>query len=261
MDNKKDNKKLKKKKLKKKTNKVKDSTKRSTTKKKKNNNFILKDSIIYLIIGSLTLLMLIVGASFAYFSITVTGNSVNTTANITTPSSAGVFYLDGGDELLSLYISIDDMDKTDLMYGPKYAKTSDNKTVASIGRINKTDGSLSINYTCYFNINVSLNGSLKDKITIDDGSNFTISGENGLSFSEDKVSYSETLSKDWTVLSEDKIYYGKWVTSNSIEDNAKVFISAFITNNKDVNQYYLEGLSSSMTFNLDNISCESSAIS
>ena len=118
------------------------------------------------VIAVATLLVAVVGATFAYFSLTATGES-KTTGTITTPK-IGTATITGENNTLTLNLTAEDMVKGvgDKIY---YASASgdSNKTTGNAINIAKVDlkgAQENAEYSCKTTVTVSVSGTMKDSL-------------------------------------------------------------------------------------------------
>ena len=73
--------------------------------------FDKKNTMILTIVAVATLLVAVVGATFAYFSTGISGGATTTTATVTT-ATPGSIVIDGGNKTLTLRLGVADMMQT-----------------------------------------------------------------------------------------------------------------------------------------------------
>lgn len=118
--------------------------------------FDKKNTMILTIVAVATLLVAVIGASFAYFSLSV-GGTASTTANVTT-ASPGNITIDGTEETISLHVTASDMSLANAgstYYATKSGTTSkDIDNPITIATAKLTGGDANASYTCDYTIEV-----------------------------------------------------------------------------------------------------------
>ncbi len=129
------------------------------------------------VIAVATLLVAVVGATFAYFSLTVSGDSVTTQATATT-GKLPVITLAQGQNTLGMTVTAEDMDKTSADSSDKsmwantsgagggsssggvWSATRQNVEIAKLSAVNVDD---KVTYTCQFTISITVASDNEDK--------------------------------------------------------------------------------------------------
>ena len=158
-----------------------------------------KNTMLLTVIAVATLLVAVVGATFAYFSLSVSGNAKNTTAEVKS-SSVGLVSLSGGGKTLELSVTAEDMkqpakdeyyyamDKSDVSHstssttGGKYLKETDGESHSApagsnheLAKFTVTGGDENDEYTCGYKVKVTATGDMLDQLQAGD-INLTIEG-------------------------------------------------------------------------------------
>ena len=130
-----------------------------------------KRKLILTSIAFIAILIAVISASFAYFSVS-TDNSGNTTLNATV-GNVGMVTLTGG-ESLTLNVTAEDMAKGNA--GTTYsAKNDDNETIARVATATLVGGDIGATYQCRFSLTVENTSTMTGLLETDGGVNVNIS--------------------------------------------------------------------------------------
>ena len=223
-----------------------------------------KNTMLLTVIAVATLLVAVVGATFAYFSLSVSGTA-NTTATVTA-GNLGQIELKGTDTTYALTVSALDMVKpsTDKTY---YAiKSTDNESenegtetggvwkstenTFTVATATLSDGAEDTNYTCPAKVTVKLSGKMATDATgkLKAGDAFLkitgLTGD-GLGSNIDLSTILEDASKDTG-----KVYTGTFDAINKTQTTQNITASVWLVNKSDQesgDQSYLAGESLTIT--------------
>lgn len=127
-----------------------------------------KNSMLLTVIAVATLLVAVVGATFAYF--TVTGTNTTTTTNVTTTAeNVGLVSLTQGAENFYLNLKAHHMANTEAAKTVYYGTTDNSDattngpTSTEIAKVEVTGGSENATYYCNFNYSITTNGAEGNK--------------------------------------------------------------------------------------------------
>ncbi len=147
--------------------------------------FDKKNTMILTVVAVATLIVAVIGASFAYFSISV-GGTASTTASVTT-ANPGNITIDGAQKTLTLNVSAADMSLANaghLYYatadGSARKDNSDNSITIATAKLN--NGEANVTYTCDYTIEVKSTTQLTNVRSGDMFIKFTgdgFTGDNG----------------------------------------------------------------------------------
>lgn len=129
--------------------------------------FDKKNTMILTIVAVATLLVAVVGATFAYFSTGISGGATTTTATVTT-ATPGSIVIDGGGETLTLKLSAADMmsnntgtyyalnatDSKDLTDAESIHGGKNSEKLYTIANANIKDGGSDVTYNCGYEVTV-----------------------------------------------------------------------------------------------------------
>ena len=133
-----------------------------------------KNTMLLTVIAVATLLVAVVGATFAYFSLTVGGNATTTKATVTT-SSPGLISMTGTEETLELKLTAAEMAQAEGAYGKYYALNATDKAQAgdnvyskekaknyNIAKFTLSDGADNVKYTCGYKVTITATQDLTE---------------------------------------------------------------------------------------------------
>ncbi len=194
-----------------------------------------KNVMLLTVIAVATLLVAVVGATFAYFSLTNTNNGGTTTATTTT-EQMGTITLSDGEEDLHLKLTAANM--AEAKAGQKYFAVKDTEGTpsttsvkANVVKASIAGGSNTATYTCNGKLNVKVTGTditaseLSGKVTLTADAKTTITGgevsltdaaaTNGVD-----VTYVMTAIKNDTATTPEKIYADMYFENTSSTQNS-----------------------------------------
>ncbi len=141
----------------------------------KNSNQDKKKIIITLVVGAVTLLVAIVGATYAYFQVNTTNNNTNSNVTVKT-GKPGTATLKSGVSDLHIILNNSDMSLTNAnkeYYADDTKNYVENETegIHTISNVEITDGDSDISYKCTASVEVSLTtsaGSMGEALKVGD---------------------------------------------------------------------------------------------
>ncbi len=122
-----------------------------------------KNTMLLTVIAVATLLVAVVGATFAYFSLSTTGGS-NTTATISTPK-VGQALISTKQESLQLTLTAQDMDKSKAgttYYASTDGATKDSATPIPIAEVTLSEAQDTAKYSCTTTVKVTADNTEED---------------------------------------------------------------------------------------------------
>ena len=216
--------------------------------------FDKKNTMILTIVAVATLLVAVIGASFAYFSLSV-GGTASTTANVTT-ANPGNITIDGAQKTISLHVTAADMSlakagKT--YYATESGSVSETDTPITIATATLTGGDANASYTCDYTIEVKSTTQLTN----------VKNGDIFIKFAGDGISTNGTI--DLSTLAQTggtgdykKSIDGKF-TLEGTTANKDLKASLYIVNktgDATNNQNYLAGQTISVTITVTGKTCQ-----
>ncbi len=211
--------------------------------KKESNVIIDKRILIPIIAAMVALLFLLIGATYAYFS--VTGSMTQTQSNISSsteaPGTVTIINPTG-----NLHIRLSAVSMGEANAGTPYYATSVQDAEYDVtaiprpvARATVSGGSVSTNYTCSFSFNVTTSGTMKDELQTGDA----------------KLILSGAYSGEFDLAS---IFSSRTITFNSLSgsNTEQVMYAVVRFNNKASSQDYLEGTSLTITLTNSDFACE-----
>ena len=214
-----------------------------------------KKSMLLTVIAVSTLLVAVIGATFAYFNVG-TGIAGNTTLNAQV-GNVGMVTLTGG-ESLTLNVSAEDMAKGN--GGTTYsAKNDDNETIARVASATLVGGDIGATYQCRFSLIVENTSTMTGLLETDGGVNVNIS--NNSSIVEEGFVSGLNQSPD-SILS--GVYEVNFeMTGTGVDQTIDLItIGADIINSETdgTQRERLAGKSLNLNFEIDNFTCDTSAL-
>ncbi len=212
------------------------------------------------VIAVTTLIVAVVGATFAYFSINVSSASTSTTAVVTT-AKPGSVVIDGVDKA-AFYLKVSAADMAMENKGTRYyALDTDNKDAASnngkieteaddsayrynIARASLTEGEKGIVYTCNYTVTINADPTDLASIVTDDlvlNIYDTNSKATKVDLTELKTSGTKTINGEFTL--------------NGPSENKYLKASLYLTNRDDI-QDYLADQKINITISVTGGACE-----
>ena len=195
------------------------------------------------IVGLVFLLLLVVGASYAYFAVTTINNFGTSTINATA-GGIGTVTLDGSNASLSMSLTAVDMvqGNDDITYYASASGKTTTPTTVTLGTASVSPTSDTNYYHCTYTLNVTHTGST-DMYTV-------------FSSAANKSDGQIIL----TINGEDYDFYDGWPTSNEVSGEfyikgtqTKDITAGFrIINDSDINQNYLAGSDIQISISLKN---------
>ena len=132
-----------------------------------------KNTMLLTVIAVATLLVAVVGATFAYFNVYNESTAQNSAVNANV-QNVGLVSLTGGDTL-NLTVTAEEMASS--KGGAKYsAKNGEGATVAKVATASLTGGDEGVVYNCEFDLAVTNTGNMTGLKATDGGVNVTIGG-------------------------------------------------------------------------------------
>lgn len=214
--------------------------------------FDKKNTMILTIVAVATLLVAVIGASFAYFSLSV-GGTASTTANVTT-ANPGNITIDGTEETISLHVTAANMSLANAgktYYATESGSVSETDTPITIATAKLTGGDANASYTCDYTIEVKSTTQLTN----------VKNGDIFIKFAGDGISTDGTIDLSTLTQSGSSGYIknvnGKF-TLEGAEANKDLKASLYIVNkNGDAgDQNYLAGQTISITITVTGKTCQ-----
>ena len=214
-----------------------------------------KKSMLLTVIAVSTLLVAVIGATFAYFNVG-TGIAGNTTLNAQV-GNVGMVTLTGG-ESLTLNVSAEDMAKGN--GGTTYsAKNDDNETIARVASATLVGGDIGATYQCRFSLTVENTSTMTGLLETDGGVNVNIS--NNSSIVEEGFVSGLNQSPENIISGVYEVNFE--MTGTGVDQTIDLItIGADIINSETdgTQRERLAGKSLNLNFEIDNFTCDTSAL-
>ena len=234
-----------------------------------------KNTMLLTVIAVATLLVAVVGATFAYFSLTVSGEATNTTAKVGT-SNLGMVTLTDKNIQFELSVTAEDMAMpsggkdeyyyamkkggdgvSSSQYGGKFLKQEGDSSAPSgatqqIAEFTVNGGEATDEYTCGYKVTVEAPSNMLDKLSNSD-LNLTIEGaglsSNGTDTSAGNVQ-TDLKDLEGSNGTKSKVYNGKFKLSGD-EDNEAIQATLYLVNSNSRDQKDLAGLDLTVTIKVE----------
>lgn len=211
-----------------------------------------KNTMLLTVIAVATLLVAVVGATFAYFSVTATNQTTSTTLN-TTVEDVGTVVLDQGIAALYVDLTVEDMsnavsqteNNTFYAVDALASKYSLSKVDHTIATASVTGGSDSANYDCGYTLTVTGN-NLPSGLVAADGQ-LVLSGATGLNKT---ITLAELQTAGATGITVPVDFH---LTGAGAEQDIVAY--AYIKNTTD-EQNYLDALNATITISSNEFACD-----
>ena len=201
-----------------------------------------KNTMLLTVIAVATLLVAVVGATFAYFSVTGT-NDAKTTVVTTEAEEVGTVALTNPTSAMSITLTAADMASAK-QGTPYYATTTDANYVTSaennqVALATVTGGETDTKYTCTFNLNVVVDGTMKESLVAGDA----------------KIVFSGALEEesDLTTVAASRSVTFSNLTGTATTEDVKAYV---VFNNTTVNQNAVAGKTLTVTLSNSDFTCD-----
>ncbi len=203
--------------------------------------------IVISLVGVLIMLLLIISATYAYFSVTITGNGSKTMITANTPKkhslSVSTLYDD-------IHIHVDNNDMKLANVGSYYGAVNDNRYEKT-----KEDGThniIEVSSKGMENIRYSCSGDIKVTLNIDDGSMGSVLEKEDVLLYLKGLGLDETLDLSTLKMNNTKIYN----TSFEIDGDSSDYLSAIVELiNKESYQNYIANKILNVKIEAENMVC------
>lgn len=202
-----------------------------------------KNTMLLTVIAVATLLVAVVGATFAYFSVTG-ANDGNTTVVTTEAEEVGTVALTN--PTATMHITLTAADMASAKQGTPYYATTDTtvgyktaQEVQTVALATVTGGETDTKYKCTFNLNVVVDGTMKESLVAGDA----------------KIVFSGALTEEsdlTTVAASREVTFSNLTGSATTED-VKAYV---VFNNTAVNQNAVAGKTLTVTLSNSDFACD-----
>ncbi len=223
-----------------------------------------KNTMLLTVIAVATLLVAVVGATFAYFSLTVSGEATTTNATVTT-SNPGLIALKEGEKTLELKLNAAEMAQADEAYAKYYALSSEDKTSAEesgniysksvakeyeIAQFNLTGGDAKAKYSCGYKITITATQGLTTLLQAQDKK--LQEGDMAVVITADGIGGDSVNTKtvDLSTLEENKAEVTGTVVLQGTSASKSIKADLYLEN-RDAEQDYLAGQTLGVTISVD----------
>ena len=131
-----------------------------------------KNTMLLTVIAVATLLVAVVGATFAYFSVSQVADDFTDTTVDVEVEDVGMVTLSGGDTL-SLEVSAEDMAKGNSP-AQYHAENATGATTAKVATVTLDGGADNVVYNCRFSLTVTNTSTMSGLVSTDGGVNLTV---------------------------------------------------------------------------------------